>query len=292
MGDLARPVQLDPWQRIIEVGWSSGSTVTVVEVTAPEIKFYSLVSVNPDEPFMDFFGGSHVVEEDYKERFVVMVGEVGSVGTVTTEDGLSDVWVWDGFYIGAVGDEPTNGTAVTNGTAAFGYPPNLHFVGQQVKRNQLTPPFGPFELGEVKVYTHPNGSSVSYRSGYVALGHGPQYDQYAQPSGDLDYSNTESWYWYRVTSRPPETAAVLKKAYLVNFRKDFVTLAELRDFASQLGYPLDWNIRGYPPGTSFDVSGGSVSPVGDVAPRYSGSGSLPGGHEGVIRRFTASGFVT
>lgn len=278
------------WHRIVNVGWATGAAV-IVQVTAPEIKFYQVVVLDPAEWFDDIFGGAVITENDYREGFVFQLGApVGTGETVVVEDELTDVWIWDGFLHGTIGDDLSDEIAA--GTAAFGYAPNLHLTGQQVKRNRQNPAFGPYLIGEVVTHTHPSGTQTIYRSGYIALNEGPQYDSENQPFGHVSYASTDAYYWYRVTTRPGSTAAILRKSFLVNFRKDFARLAELQDFAMTLDQPLNWSIRGYPAGTSFNIASAIATPVGAVAARYSASGSVAGAHSGSIRKFNANGFVS
>lgn len=271
------------WHRIVNVGWSTGAVV-IVQVTAPETKFYDVFSVDPPEGFTDIFGGLTVTEEDYEDHFILRMGDVGSAGEVVTETALDDIFIWDD-WIGVVpiGTDISEQIALKN--AGTGYGPNLHFIGQGVKTNPtVDPTIGAPEtaaLGDIKEHTHPNGSTVSYRSGYTLV---------TNDNGFI-YSNMETWYWHRITTRPAQTAAILRRSFLVNHRKDFVRVGELFDFVNALDSPLEWSIRGFPQGTSFTVSGGVMTPVGGVAPIFSGAGSVAGGHAGVIRQFNATGFV-
>jgi hypothetical protein len=271
--------------RIVNVGWG-GSAVVLVEVTAAEIKAFSVESTDPTGVFPDHFAGTTVTEDDYKGIYVLELGSPEPTGAVVVEDEIDDIWIWDGRVTNPLGDD----TGVAEGTALFGYPPNLHLVGQQV---QLTLFGGAYGLGNVKSHTFPNGSSISYRSGYTVLNHGPQYDAFGQPYGDFSYADTESWYWYRVTTRPEQTAAVLRHSYLVNIRKDFVARAELQDFGGALDYPLTWSIAGYKAGTSFNVAAGHATPTGSPVPvpTFADAGSVAGAHSGVIRQFGSHGFV-
>jgi hypothetical protein len=287
MGSADKPVQLDPWQTIIEVGWGSAAAV-IVEVTAVEIKFYDVLVLDPEEWFDNFFSGSTIVEDDYKEEFVLQMGTYGFEGTVVVEDEIHP-WAWDGFFTGTIGDDAFNASQVAAGTTMFGYSPPIHLVGQQVERTQLFPPFGAYQLGDSVSHTHPNGSSVRYRSGYTPITHGPVGDP---PLGDEDFSHTESWYWYRETTRPERTAAILRKSFLVNMRSGFARLAALQDYATMLEHSLDWSIRGFPANTSFNIADGRMTPIDGVIPKFEASGSVPGPHAGEIRRFSANGFVT
>lgn len=286
-GSVARPFRETPFGRIVEVGWSVDGVV-IVEVTAPEVKSYAVVSLDPEDAGTDFWSDPEAHEADYATHFMLLTSSTGSQGTVVVEDELTDIWIWDGFFTGVLGDEPFNSTQVAAGNAAFGYTAPLHLVGQQVKRNQLNPPFGTHDLGDVVSHTHPNGSTVRYRSGYTAISHGPTGEP---PTGDVDFSGTESWYWYRVTTRPASEAAILRKSFLVNFRRDFMRRAELRDFPMALDYPLSWSISGYARGTGFAHADGRFTPLAGATPRFSASGSSPGPHEGAIRRFTGGSFV-
>jgi hypothetical protein len=302
-GSLDRPARLDMWTRIIDVGWSVGGTV-IVEVTAPETKFYDVLITTPEDVLLDFFSEITINEDQYKDVFGYKIGIAGSTGSVIVESEISDIWLWDGSYIGTNCEvvhagspglieqcNTSNNTAVTNGNSTFGYSANIALVGQQVKRNQLTPPFGSYLLGDVQEHTHPNGAKVKYFSGYTALNRGPQYDQFGQPFGDFDYIATKAWYWYRTINRPPREAAILRKSYLINFRSNFSRIAELRDYHSDLDFPTEWSIRGYLGNTEFTISEGRVTPVGGVSATFSASGSEAGGHDGVIRRFNGKGFL-
>lgn len=291
LGSVENPYRETPFDRIVAVGWPAGAVV-IVEVVVNETKFYDVESINPPDVLADFFVGTEIHEDDYKEAYILRMGFQGPEGTVLVEDALDDIWIWDGLHTGAIGDEPANSEAVADGTALFGYAPNLHLTGQQVEYNQNSPPSGPYGLGNIVEHTHPNGSIVRYRSGYTAISHGPQFDAFGQPFGDFDFSGTESWYWYRVTSQPESTAAILRNSYLVNIRKNFVRSAQLIDFGIALDSPLDWSIKGYPAGTGFTIAESAImTPIGPVVPTFSASGSVGGGHEGIIRKFNGSGFI-
>lgn len=278
-------VSLDPWHTIAAVHWGDEGVV-IVQVTAPETKSYQVAVLQPDDWDEGSFGGSTIVFDDYKESFVLDLGSAFGTGTVVTEDEIHP-WIWDGFFTGAIGDEPFNSSQVAIGTATFGYAPPLHLTGEQVQRNQLNPPFGTHDLGDVVVHTHPNGSIVRYRNGYTAITHGPVGEP---PVGDVDFSGTESWYWYRETTVAEETAAILRRSFLVNFRSHFVTLAELRDSTSALDSPLEWSISGYPARTGFSIAEAIVTPLAGAAARFSDSGSVAGAHSGTIRKFSGAGF--
>lgn len=303
-GSITRPYRQTLFSRLREVHWTSGGVV-IVEVKAPETKFYEVAILDPPDNFLDSSSNPTIVEADYAEHFGISIGLVGSEGTVVVEDELTDVWIWDGFVIGELGDEPANGIAVAAATASFGYAPSFHLTGQQIAHD--TSHFGAPMLGDYVTHTHPNGSAQVYSNGYTALGtaysgwHGPGGDftgytirpddpnGFPEPAQDL--SNTESWYWRRITTRPQSTAAVLRRSYLVNVRQGWTRLAELRDVGSLLDYPTEWSIRGFPQGTGFTVADGVATPVGPVLPRFEASGVEAGGHDGTIRKFNGSGFV-
>lgn len=278
------------WHRIVNVGWATGGVV-IVQVTAPETKFYQVQVLDPEDWFDDNFGGSTITVDDYKEAFVLNLGTSTGVGTVVVEDAISDIWVWEGRLIMSLTDDPEDvAAAVALGTSMFGHAPNIHLVGQQVQRNRQNPAFGPYLDFNVVSHIHPNGTTTTYRQGYTALDRGPQYID-DQPFGDFDYSSSDSYYWYHTTTRPQSTAAILRRSFLVNFRKDFATLAELQDFPILLESPLEWSIKGYPDRTEFTIADSIVTPIGGVAPKFSAAGSVAGSHSGTIRRFNASGFV-
>lgn len=288
IGSVDNPYHETPFDRIVSVGWPAGAVV-IVEVVVNETKFYEVQSINPPDVLPDFFIGTEIHEADYQEAYILRMAFQGPEGDVVVQDELTDVWIWDGFFTGATGDEPFNSTQVAAGTAAFGYTPPLHLVGQQVQRNQLNPPFGTHDLGDVVEHVHPNGTSVRYRSGYTPITHGPIGEP---PAGDEDFSGTESWYWYRVTSVPESRAAILRNSYLVNIRNNFVRSAQLVDFISQLDSPLSWSIKGYPAGTAFTIAESAImTPIGPVVPKFTASGSVAGSHDGIIRKFNGSGFI-
>lgn len=288
-GSVERPYRESPFGRIVEVGWNAGGIV-VVEVTTVETKFYEVATLTPPDELDDLFVGPEIHETDYEDKFILRTDSAGPMGTVVVQNALT-VWIWDGFLHETIGD-PGTPAAVAAASATFGYAPTLHLTGQQVKRNQQSPPFGGYFFGEVVNHTHPNGSQVTYRFGYIALSEGPQYDEDNQPFGHVSYASTDAYYWYRVVNIPEATAAILRKSYLVNFRKDFVRLAELRDVLSLLDSPLTWSIKGYAAGTSFTQADGAVTPIGGVLPKFSASGSVAGAHDGTIQVFRATGVVT
>ena len=308
-GNADKPLDIDDYvfgPLVEEVHWLTGAVV-IVEVTAVEIKPYQVVVTNPVEWFDDNFGGTEIHEDDYKEGFVFNLGIGFGIGVqVVVEDQLTDIWIWDGFFIGALGDEPFNGNQVNSGTAGFGYSPPIHLTGQQVAYD--TSHFGRPFLGDYVTHTHPNGSSTVYANGYTALGsayvawHGDSEDftgvvirpsdPHGFPEPPADLSGTEAWYWYRVVTRAEQRASVIRRSFLVNFRKDFSIEAELQDFAMALDYSTEWSIKGYSVGTAFTIADGRATPIGDVAPKFSSSGSVDGNHTGTIQRFTGSGFVT
>lgn len=273
------------WHRIVNVGWAGA--VTIVQVTAVEIKSYDVFVSQPDDSTVDSFGGATITQDDYKDKFMVTMESVGNLGSVVVEDEIHP-WVWDGFFTGAIGDEPFNSSQVAAGTAMFGYAPPVHLTGSQVKRNQLNPPFGTHDLGDVVNHTHPNGSGVQFRQGYTPITHGPVGEP---PVGDVDFSGTESWYWYRVTTDPESTAAVRRKSYLFNFRTNFAIRGVLQDYPMSLDHAMEWSIRGFSQGASFTIADGVMTPVGGLLPKYSASGASPGSHGGIIRQFGSSGFV-
>lgn len=259
----------------------------MVEVTAVEIRFYQVIGVTPPDIFHSFFSGSTLTEDDYKEEFIIDITPGFFIDSVVVQDELHP-WIWDGRITNALGDN----TGVAQGTIQFGRPPDIHLVGQQVALNQTNPPFGAYALGDVVEHQHPNGTSVRYRSGYTALNHGPQYDMFGQPFGDFDYSNTESWYWYHVNTVPEQTASVIRRSYVVNFRRDFMVQAELQDFEMALNHDLEWNIRIFRAGTQFTIADARLTPVPpELVPTAEQSGTSPHTHTGTIRRFTGSGFV-
>lgn len=283
------------WHRIVNVGWASGGVV-IVEVTALETKLYVVRVTSPEVEFLDFFGGTTISEEDYQESYGMRLNSIFSTGEEVLAEDSVDIWTWDGFFTGTAGDEPFNSSQVAAGTALFGYAPPLHLIGEQVERTHFNPPFGHVALGNVVTHTHPNGHQVTFRQGYTAITHGPTWVDDGNgndiPVGDNDFSGTESWYWYRVNATDEVFNAMRRQSYLINFAKDFSRRAELRDFAAVLPASLSWNIRGYPSGTSFNTPENQlVTPIGDVQPTFSASGTVAETHDDVIRAFNGAGFV-
>ena len=266
------------WHRLVNVGWATDGVV-IVQVTAPEIKSYQVSVLDPEDWFDDNFGGATITYEDYREAFVLNLGTSTGVGEVVTETAL-DIWHWDDWIgVDPIGTDISEDIALK--TAALGYGPTLHFTGQGVKTNPQTLPPETSTLGDIKEHTHPNGSSVSYRNEYTLVTN----------DGAFNYSNMETWYWHRVTTLPAQTAAILRRSFLVNFAKDFTKLAELQDFTMALDSPLQWSIKGYAARTEFTISDSIVTPIGAVPPKFSDAGSVAGSHSGTIKRFNSSGFV-
>lgn len=296
------------WHRIVNVGWASGGVV-VLEVEF--LQGVTAIAVNVLSP-SDIFtssnpGFTEILKSDYQNDENWYAKAVGDFETIQTgiilQDEITDIWVWDAFLINPLGDD----TGVAEGNATFG-PFDLHFAGMQVAHD--TAVFNRPELGDWVEHTHPNGTSVIYRQGATPLAEA--FISWQQPgTGTIfngvvirpddpngvppveDLSGTESWYWYHTTTSEGSDTDKIRRSWLVYFATNRTIRAELR-LAAAIPSTLpdgivNYNIRGYPDGTEFDIADGHITPKPPgVAASWETTGTFPVGAEGVVV-FNASG---
>lgn len=285
-----------PFERIVEVGWGGG--VAIVEIHRLETKGVDVFPSNPSGEFFSEFSGALITPDDYRQEFGLYTESfnetIGIIGTVVSRDEITDQWIWDGYYIGALGDDAINLPFVALGDAEFGYAANIHLTGQQA---QLNPPIGggsgPYTLGETVTHLHPDGFLQEYKNGYVALTHGPVYDGLGHPSGDVSYAGTESWYWYRIGTIAEQTKNILRSSFLANMRSGFTIEGEIFDNPDQYGlvHDLEWSIKLYRGRPSFSFADGVLTPTAGQTPFATAEGTVAFDHTGTIKRFTRRGFV-
>ena len=306
-GSVARPVSLDYFQRIIEVGWPRGGLVVLeVEILQGVSGFFFEV-LSPDDVFVGSRFLTTITPTDYRDDenwFAERVGEPFVIEEhIVTQDEINDIWIWDAFLINELGDD----TGVEEGVRQFGQF-DLHFEGMQVAHD--TQHFGRPLLGDYVEYVHPNGHRVTYAHGATPLSQAYiQWQAPASSGGTLytgvvirpsdpngvppvqDLSNTESWYWYHLGSSPGAEVNRVRQSYLINFASERTISAAINNFANVLpDNTVKYTLRGYPDGTSFTVADGRITPdPPETAATWEETGTVPSSFDGIIKRFGATG---
>lgn len=325
-GSRDKPVSLDHFQRIVEVGWAGGGMVVIeveilqgvsgfaVNILAPSTGD-EFIGTEPDHPIIT----PELYRREDNPWYIQRVGQPEVIEeNIITQDEINDIWIWDGWYVGTLpsssGDpdreREANEAAVAQGNLLWG-PFKLHFEGMQVAYDVLT--FMRPMLGDFVEYTHPNGHKVTYAHGATPLGTG--YVAWRRPAeiGGEEYfgivvrpgtpggfpeppqsfATTESWYWYHLGSSPGADVNRIRQSYLAFFRSDRTISAELRNFGNVLlDNTVKYTLKGYPDGTSFVTSQGRCEPEPAIPPLWETTGTVPSLFDGQIIRFGAKGVVS
>lgn len=300
------------WHRIVNVGWAGGVVVVEAEYLLG-VTFISVDVISPPDIVTSTDSGlTEILASDYQNDVAWYAKKVGQFETiqvgVVLEDDITDIWIWDAFLINGLGDD----SGVAEGDALYG-PFKLHYAGMQVAHD--TAHFGRPLLGDYVEYTHPNGHVVTYANGATPLSEA--YIQWQAPpesGGTLytgvvirtndpngippaqDLSGTESWYWYHLGSAAGSNTDKIRQSWLVYFKNDRALQAALfLAGAVPVTLPdgiVNYNIRGYPDGTEFDISAGHIVPksLGTLA-KWEASGSVPLGETALIT-FGPSGLTS
>lgn len=324
-GSVARPVSLDPFQRIVEVGWAGGGLVTIEAEFLQGVSGFIINILNPEGNNVGTMQGlSTVTPADYRDEemnwLINRVGEPHVIqADIVTQDEINDIWFWDGFYIGALPSsisDPVlsqrqreiNEEAVEDGNRMFG-PFKLHFEGMQVAYDVQT--YKRPVLGDIVLYTHPNGHQVNYSHGATPLGiaysawkrpidiGGEEFfglvirtsDPGGFPNPPADLSNTESWYWYQLRSSPGATVDKVRQSYLAYFKSGHLVSAEIRNEPQVMPDTIKVTLKGYPDGTTFTISEGKINPDPTQAPKWQYSESFPSSMA-MNKRFAAGGMIS
>jgi hypothetical protein len=289
-GSVARPVSLDHFQVIREVHWDTGR-VGIVTIEYSELNRYGVEAIIPIDGMTDGFSGSEgtiIRKDDYKEKQILSLPISGNKGTIHTEDEISPVYIGDAFTSssGYVTHPASNGKyigleqhqdIVADLTASIGRAPDLDVIGALITPINAT-------------YTHPNGHTVTYISGWTSITFSPP---------DFDWTDTASAVWYHASSIPAQEAVILQKAWLVNFasRKvndvltPYITEAGIRATSMSMSFDAKYKLEIYSSGTEFKLNAdGTVTANKDA--RITQSGVSPSSDNGIIKRFNKDGFIT
>lgn len=304
MGSAGNPVRLDPFQRIIEVGWAGGGVVTV-ELEATFVTGFFMHVLQPEDIFIGTKNLTAIAPADYRDDPDWYVNKIGQPFIIeehiVTEDELDDIWIWDAFLINALGDD----TGVDAGNALYGTF-DFHFTGQQIAYD--TEHFGRPLLGDYVTHTHPNGHQVTYAKGATPLGTAFIMWQAPPSSGGTlytgvvirtsdpngvppvqDLSGTESWYWYHTRTQPGQETSRYRQAYLAYFKSDRTISVEYSNFGNVLqANTVKITLKGYPDGTSFTVHEGHITPDPPMDPTWQATETIQAATD-VTRVFSASG---
>jgi hypothetical protein len=257
-----------PYDIITNVGWAE--RIGVIEITYSQYNEYSVSPTDPDVGFPGWDAGT-LTEADYGDEYELAMEQIGDAGDtgIISENQIDNVWLVDGFVIGAFGDDFS--AYVADGTAAFGYPPNIHVTHAQIQFTNST-------------VLQPDGHSVSYISGYEEITSAPP---------DFDFTGSEEYAWYRITTIPAMTAHLFRRSWLVNFKFGKTKRAEI--FCGVVGFAdvaTQYTLKIYKSGTAFIVgSDGTLLPDPATEPLISQSGSVSSQVFGQIVEFDRNGFL-
>lgn len=280
-GSIAHPFrEVIFGDKIVSVHWGGG--VGIVEITYGNQ--YNVISVDPADEFAaltEDFSGAEITRESYRDKYILKMTTAPIVDQAILEDELTGVWVIDGYVIGAMTDDLS--ADVSNGTIAFGYPPNVHTTNGQVWLTRTT-------------HTHPDGTSVTYISGFqlgATIQQGVPNEQ--PPAGApnvSDCTDTQEYLWYRDTTIDAQTADIIRRSWLVNFGSGKVKAAKiLSQTQLSVPYPVAYSYKVYADGAFTVGSDGRLTPSPSRPTLFSGSGSTDSTVTGIIQQINRNGFV-
>lgn len=274
------------WHRIVNVGW--GGRVAIVTIVS--IYPYGVVSVDPADGLVEPFpgaAGTLLGREDYQAKQILSLPVAGEAGSIIAENEITGVLVVDRSITqsGFVTKPDSGGNfpgldafndAVAIGTAEEGRPPEISVIGAI------------FESDFTDV-THPNGSSVSYLSGFHTITFTPP---------DFDWTDSAQAIWYHETTIPQVNAEIVRKSWLVNFASrvvdgaavPFVAVAGVNAVGAELDFETTYQLKIYAAGTGFVLAadGGVTTNMSAILTQ---TGTATADDTGVIRTFDKNGFV-
>lgn len=297
-GSRDRPVNLDPFQLIVGVGWAAGGLVVVELTYIIGLTFVRFWSPEDTFPKTDNVAGDIVGPDDYKNEYgYYPMGISVDAGPWLAEQEII-AWVAD-YRITFPGPNSADYTeegktnAINAGHAATGYYPQIDVIG-------ASPVFN------LQTIENPNGSRYSYYYGYTAKnpwwfftdnnGNKDPYhneDNIMYDYAALDNNGINDWsevlVWYRQTNRPPVYYEQVKQCWLINFAADKMKI--MRIIAAGPGTPGDYVLKGYPTGTFFTFNSDATITAkkadGTIAtPSWTASGSA---HDGAPHDFSGGG---
>jgi hypothetical protein len=292
-GSVDRPVSLDHFQVIREVHWVSGR-IGIVTIKYDELNRYDVQSIVPPDGVTEGLAGDHITagyivkKDDYKEKQILALPIVGSMGTLHAEDEISPTYVGNGSttvsgYVTKENDQgKTPGLdifheAVASLSNTFGRPPDMSVIGAIIEAVFTT-------------HTHPDGSKVTYISGWTSK-------TFTLP--DFDWTDSASAVWYTVGSIPAREAAILQQSWLINFssrnvdgvKTPYITRAGIHATSGALQFNTTYSLQMFQFGTEFTLKSDGTVEANKAAIKTE-TGTSPPSADGIIRQIDQTGFTT
>lgn len=281
MGSADKPVRLDPYQRIIEVGWSVGF-IAVVQLDYNENSSKSVAGVVPaDAEVVDLVAtaGQVIPRDDYKTKQIVRLnridlGEELIFPAYTSKVGVASVSSGGGI------DYPVYVDSKAAMTAEMGRPPDKE-TANGIFVEVLTP------------LTGPGGASISYISDYVETTFIPP---------DFDFTGWATALWIDTIDHDPEFMDTVRRSFLVNFSnkprdpptappEQYVTTAAVTSTPGGLAFDSAFSVKIYP--FSADLTFNADGTVSASRPAVvSQSGTASNEASGIVQKFDRTGFVS
>lgn len=255
-GTVDNPVQLDPWESIVEVGWGGGN-IAIFTVTGYN---GGVGIIDPGDAAFDtgFDAGSVIAESDYTNSYGIIPNVQADAGSWLAELGYTSFGV-DAWYGGPASDVTAFNNAVAQGTTMTGYAPTQVYNDEMLVFNSTT-------------IANPDCSSSTY---YGSFGlQNPWWastDGYGNPTpvpnnAMTDYSGRIGATWYKPHTTPEATVELNTQSYLVHFASSKSITAMVSGTV-----PTSFQVKYYKIGTNFTVgSDGSLSGDTPVLMSFSG----------------------
>lgn len=299
-GTLARPLRLDPFQRIIEVGW--GGKIGILEVTSDTFDVTEVTSEDPlGLPFAaplyqfwnaqsdtELFQGVLIDRAHWRDKYVLQpdISKIVSEGEYVEEPAHTL------YYIDSYIDYPTGreddfhiSEQQSEMTTARGYGPTITLVDKVYNLGFVLGQFLPTELAAA---AHANlgwdGRVVSFTDLFESTP--------AEPGRTVIY-------WTRSQDFPPTTGTNHRErtSYLINFARvrQLKVVLSARPRPSGAPQPSlapdQWSLKWYAPAdVLINAEEATMAPASGALPVIQLSGSSPAGERQEIR-FNAKGLV-
>lgn len=241
-GSQERPVDLGPFARIVEVGWSVGR-IGVLTITLDTGAGFAVRSLDPPDLFPEPLPpASTVLRSDYAEKSILAIDGQVEIERIPAIDELHPLLLDD--FVGGGAHHTGNPAAVAifeqdiaAAEARQGRSADIVYIGATWRDVMTT-------------HTHPNGSQTTYRSGVQPVSFTPP---------DFDWSEWDTYLWTSTSTLPGADSLIIRRNWLFNFGKNAID-----PFAVQVGiivrllgdpmpytYPVELKI--YPYGTEFEA---------------------------------------
>lgn len=289
-GSVEFPVQLDHYQKVVEVGWPQGRIATVAieaEVNHARVDILDPSAVDFDRLKTFVFDGEHntLTVDDYKDYRLVTIANIAQISTVVVENAIPNVVVGDGMV---AGDAHYSGNPI----AIAQFDQEIADVSAQIGRG----PDASIEPGTFNTVfnsiTQPNGHVVTYIDHY-------DFPITSTPP-DFDWTEWDTYLWWHTTTIPEQRVDIIRQSWLVNFGKKnddpakVSVAAVVNHIASSLpSETVKFEIKIYPHGNEFTRNPDArlVPTKPNLQPTVEASGTVSAAIATIITRFDKNGLI-